>query len=124
MCDYREHTVSFIVNNISWGIAFDRSHFAANKLPHLGIAVVLRGCDEIQLCDFVNQHQSLFGAGKRRRSSSTGHATPKPKGKRALSLPGHSPRSSNPYGQLHAPAHDLPIEDVEEAVEVVSDDND
>eukprot|EP01083_Nonionella_stella_P029714 81719_1 len=51
MCDYIKHTVSFIVNNISWGIAFDRSHFAANKLPHLGLAVALRGCDEIQLCD-------------------------------------------------------------------------
>eukprot|EP01084_Bolivina_argentea_P092804 166942_1 len=102
MCDYREHTVSFIVNNISWGIAFDRSHFAANKLPHLGLAVALRGCDEIQLCDFVNEHQSLLGRKRSSSSTSTGHATAKPKGKRALTLPGSSPRSSNPYGQLQA----------------------
>eukprot|EP01083_Nonionella_stella_P183969 666317_1 len=124
MCDYIKHTVSFIVNNISWGIAFDRSHFAANKLPHLGLAVALRGCDEIQLCDFVNEHQSLLGRKRSSSSTSTGHATAKPKGKRALTLPGSSPRSSNPYGQLQAPTHDLPIEDVEQAVEVVSDDND
>ena len=55
MCDFRGQTISFIINNINWGIAFDRSHFPQHKMPNLGLAVALRGCDEIQLIDFVNE---------------------------------------------------------------------
>ena len=74
MADFRGQTISFIVNNINWGIAFDRSHFPKNKMPNLGLAVALRGCDEIQLVDFVNEAPNLFknkGNKHRRRSSSS-----------------------------------------------------
>ena len=75
MADYRGQTISFIVNNINWGIAFDRSHFPQNKMPHLGLAIALRGCDEIQLIDFVNEAANLFPNQKRRRSSSSTNMT-------------------------------------------------
>eukprot|EP01083_Nonionella_stella_P135613 412547_1 len=78
MCDYRGHTISFIINNINWGIAFDRSHFPNQKMPNLGLVVALRGCDEIQLIDFINESQSLFpfSSSRRRSSSSTMIRTP------------------------------------------------
>lgn len=47
MCDYRGQTISFVVNNINWGIAFDKSSFPGGKMPHFGLAVALRGCDEV-----------------------------------------------------------------------------
>jgi len=70
MVDYRGCTISFVVNNISWGIGFDRRHFPTGKMPNFGLAVALRGCDEIQLIDYVNEAQSLMAQQQRRRSSS------------------------------------------------------
>ena len=72
MCDYRGQTISFIVNNISWGIAFEARHFPAGKMPHLGLAVALRGCDELQLVDFVTEAHSLFPADAQGRARGKG----------------------------------------------------
>jgi len=71
MCDYRGQTISFIVNNINWGIAFDKNSFPGGKMPHFGLAVALRGCDEIELVDFVNEAQNLFPEQRERRGSAS-----------------------------------------------------
>mmetsp|Transcript_33666 Transcript_33666/g.54794 ORF Transcript_33666/g.54794 Transcript_33666/m.54794 type:complete len:644 (+) Transcript_33666:62-1993(+) len=71
MCDYRNQTISFVVNKRNWGTAFDVRDFPNGKMPNMGLAIALKGCDEIQLVDFVNEAQTLFGGEKRRRTSLT-----------------------------------------------------
>merc|ERR1712154_336736 len=77
MVDYRATTISFIVNNVNWGIAFDRTHFPNQTMPHFGLCVALRGCDEIQLVDFINEAQSIFPRAKMKRRRASTSAIPK-----------------------------------------------